>query len=242
MRYINSSVYCPDCKYPRIDIDYIAIRRESVGSMSNRCQSTALCYLRGQKHVPSKFLCEALIKISYFVISMYTCRRHALKALTKVLYFDLVLHDSLSLIFKTDVSNIFMKKCGHQLQVFANMIKQVLLKGRMRFTNTCCCVSVLCVLYGIQHADQCNIDNLSSYNPSIPSGNLTNLKMHQTNIPQCTMLYQKCAHVCTFLLQCGAMWDIRLVYWGICATGASDRYSSVHSISPSTIIYIRHIQ
>ena len=113
-----------------------------------------VCVIWVAEHVPFKFLCEALIKISYFVNSMYTCRRHAPKALTKVLYFDLVLHDSPLSIFKTDVTNIVMKNCGHQLQVFANMIEQVLLKGRVCFTNTCCCVSVLCVLYGIQHADQ----------------------------------------------------------------------------------------
>ena len=36
---------------------------------------------------------------------------------------------------------------------------------------------------------------------------LTNPWMHLCHIPQCTILLQKCAHVCTFLLQNGALWD-----------------------------------
>ena len=46
-----------------------------------------------------------------------------------------------------------------------------------------------------------------------------NPAMHQTNIPQCTTLWQKYAHMCTFLLQCGALWDMRLVHCGICEIG-----------------------
>ena len=43
--------------------------------------------------------------------------------------------------------------------------------------------------------------------------------MHQTNIPRCTILQQKCAHVCTFLLQGRALWDICLMHCGICEMG-----------------------
>ena len=39
--------------------------------------------------------------------------------------------------------------------------------------------------------------------------------VHQTNIPQCTILQQKCAHVCTFLSQNGALWDACLMQCGI---------------------------
>ena len=31
--------------------------------------------------------------------------------------------------------------------------------------------------------------------------------MHQSQILQCTILSEKCEHVCTFLLQYGALWD-----------------------------------
>ena len=46
----------------------------------------------------------------------------------------------------------------------------------------------------------------------------TNPTMHQTHIPQCTTMYQKCAHVCQFPLQSGAcgvfVWCIaRFVRW-----------------------------
>ena len=34
---------------------------------------------------------------------------------------------------------------------------------------------------------------------------------------QCTILWQKCAHMCTFLSQNGALWDMGLVHCGICA-------------------------
>ena len=47
---------------------------------------------------------------------------------------------------------------------------------------------------------------------------LINPTMHWTNIPQSTTLQQKCAQMCTFLLQKGALWDTRLVHCGICAT------------------------
>ena len=40
--------------------------------------------------------------------------------------------------------------------------------------------------------------------------------MHCSNIPQCTILKQKCAHVCTFLLQNSELWDICLMRYGIC--------------------------
>ena len=39
--------------------------------------------------------------------------------------------------------------------------------------------------------------------------------MHKSHIPQCTILWQKCAHVCTFLLQNDALWDIYLMHCGI---------------------------
>ena len=45
------------------------------------------------------------------------------------------------------------------------------------------------------------------------------LCMHQADIPECTTLWQKCAHMCTFLLHNGALWDTALVYWGICEFG-----------------------
>ena len=38
------TLYCSDNTYPRIDINYISIR--NVGSMSNRCLTEGLCYLR----------------------------------------------------------------------------------------------------------------------------------------------------------------------------------------------------
>ena len=43
--------------------------------------------------------------------------------------------------------------------------------------------------------------------------------MHQRNISQCTILWQKCAIVCTFLLQSGALWEMALVNCGISAPG-----------------------
>ena len=42
----------------------------------------------------------------------------------------------------------------------------------------------------------------------------TNPPMHQSHIPQCTNLQQKCAHVCTFLLQNVASWDTVLCILG----------------------------
>ena len=38
---------CSDSKDIWNNIDYISIRRENVGSMSNRCQSNGLCYIGG---------------------------------------------------------------------------------------------------------------------------------------------------------------------------------------------------
>ena len=35
-------------------------------------------------------------------------------------------------------------------------------------------------------------------------------------IPRCTILWQKCARVCTFLLQNGALWDTCLMNCGFC--------------------------
>ena len=43
--------------------------------------------------------------------------------------------------------------------------------------------------------------------------------MHKSHVPQCTILWQKCAHVCTFLLQNDALWDIYLMHCGICEMG-----------------------
>ena len=43
--------------------------------------------------------------------------------------------------------------------------------------------------------------------------------MHQSHIPQCTILGQKCAHVCTFLLQNDAFWDICPMHCWICEIG-----------------------
>ena len=43
--------------------------------------------------------------------------------------------------------------------------------------------------------------------------------MHQTCIPQSTILLQKCARICTFLSQNCALWDIGMVHCGICAPG-----------------------
>ena len=39
---------------------------------------------------------------------------------------------------------------------------------------------------------------------------------HQLRIPQCTIVSQKCAQVCTFLLRNGVLWDIDLMHYGIC--------------------------
>ena len=47
----------------------------------------------------------------------------------------------------------------------------------------------------------------------------TNSTMHQSRIPQCIILWQKFAHVCTFLLQNGALWDVCLTHCGICEMG-----------------------
>ena len=41
--------------------------------------------------------------------------------------------------------------------------------------------------------------------------------MHKTNTPQCTILWQKCTHVCTFLLRNGALWDMGMVHCENCA-------------------------
>ena len=43
--------------------------------------------------------------------------------------------------------------------------------------------------------------------------------MLQSHVPQCTILSQKCAHMCTFLLQNDALWDICLMHCGICEMG-----------------------
>ena len=40
-----------------------------------------------------------------------------------------------------------------------------------------------------------------------------------TNIPQCTVSFQKFPHVCIVPLQSGALWDMGLVHFGIRATG-----------------------
>ena len=40
--------------------------------------------------------------------------------------------------------------------------------------------------------------------------------MHQSHISQCTILQQKCAHACTFLLQNGALWNMCLKYFLCC--------------------------
>ena len=44
----------------------------------------------------------------------------------------------------------------------------------------------------------------------------TNPTMQQSHIPQCAILKQKCAHVCTYLLQNDALWDICLEHCWIC--------------------------
>ena len=44
----------------------------------------------------------------------------------------------------------------------------------------------------------------------------TNPTIHQFRIPQCIFLLQKCAHVRTFLLQNGALWDICQMHCGNC--------------------------
>ena len=48
---------------------------------------------------------------------------------------------------------------------------------------------------------------------------LTYTTMNQTNIPLCNILEQKCAQMCTFLLQNGALWGIGLLHCGICELG-----------------------
>ena len=52
---------------------------------------------------------------------------------------------------------------------------------------------------------------------------LTNPTMHQKNTPQCTILWQKCAHMCVLLLQNGALQDIRLVQCDTCELGQINR-------------------
>ena len=42
--------------------------------------------------------------------------------------------------------------------------------------------------------------------------------MHETNIPQCPILEQKCAHMCAHMLQNGASGEIGLVHYGSLAT------------------------
>ena len=56
----------------------------------------------------------------------------------------------------------------------------------------------------------------------------TNPTMHSTIIPQYTILWQKCAHVCTFLSQNGALWDICLMHCGICKVGLLAPYWSMN--------------
>ena len=43
--------------------------------------------------------------------------------------------------------------------------------------------------------------------------------MHKADIPECTILQQKIAHMRTFLLQNGALWDIELVKYEVCEMG-----------------------
>ena len=61
---------------------------------------------------------------------------------------------------------------------------------------------------------------------------LTNSTMHQSHTPQCTTLRQKCAHVCTFLLQSGASWDMGPVHCRIRATGLALRWMGLRGTRP----------
>ena len=52
---------------------------------------------------------------------------------------------------------------------------------------------------------------------------LLHQNVHHSHIPQCNILYQTCAHACTFLFQNVALWDICLMQWGaICEMGLFD--------------------
>ena len=44
-------------------------------------------------------------------------------------------------------------------------------------------------------------------------------KSHNASEKYPTMDYFVCAHVCTFLLQSGVLWDMRMVHCWICAIG-----------------------
>ena len=57
---------------------------------------------------------------------------------------------------------------------------------------------------------------------------------------KCTILQQKCAHVYTFLLQCGAFWDMGLVHCDIGATGLV-QWSDGYKKSNNTPLHWRHM-
>ena len=58
-----------------------------------------------------------------------------------------------------------------------------------------------------------------------------NSTTHHSHIPRCIMLQQKCAHLCTFLLQNDALWDICLKHYGIWEMGNLMKGNSFHMIS-----------
>ena len=70
------------------------------------------------------------------------------------------------------------------------------------------------------------------FSPRLQLTHFTNPRMHQTNIPQGIILWQKCAHMCTFLLQNVALWDMAEMHSGILWDG---------SIDPSLARHFPHI-
>ena len=67
--------------------------------------------------------------------------------------------------------------------------------------------------------------------------------MHQSHIPQCTILLQKCAHGCTFLLQNVASWDICLMHCGMCERGLLYfvSFSVIHCVMYAYVTWSIHI-
>ena len=85
--------------------------------------------------------------------------------------------------------------------------------------------------------------HLLNLKPWDHKGPLTNPTMHQSHIQQCTILWQKWAHVCPFLSQNGASWDICPMHYGICEMGLQWRLCGWHLTpgSPISNLLVTHL-
>ena len=121
---------------------------------------------------------------------------------------------------------------------FVNLSISHALKNNVFSNNTC---SVECTI-AMLHAgpsgpqDECSPLTTPTPTPTPTPTCCTNPTMHQSHIPQCTILYQKCANVCTlvcacrFLLQHGALRNISLVSCGISEMGFFSFLSATHTL------------